>query len=158
MAVGIDTSRLSPWAQKQILDKLRAQNAQRATQLAQADRERKGKYNNTPAEKATAEGLKIRFDSKREAARYDELMLMLAAGQIEDLRLQAEYTLQGAFTTPDGNRVRAIRYIADFTYRDVKTGETVVEDVKSPATKTRVYSIKRKLMREKYGIEIHEVM
>ena len=33
----------------------------------------------------------------------------------------------------------------------------VVEDVKSPATKTRVYEIKKKLMRERFGIDVREV-
>ena len=33
----------------------------------------------------------------------------------------------------------------------------VVEDVKSEATKTRVYAIKRKLMRERLGIDVREV-
>lgn len=65
----------------------------------------------------------------------------------------------------EGRRVRAIRYQADFSYErptapDV-TGEIhwlkVVEDVKSRATKTRVYEIKKKLLQEKFGIEIREV-
>lgn len=33
----------------------------------------------------------------------------------------------------------------------------VVEDVKSPATRTRTYLDKRKLMREIHGIEVKEV-
>ena len=35
--------------------------------------------------------------------------------------------------------------------------DRVVEDVKSRATKTRVYEMKKKLMREKFGIEIQEI-
>ena len=46
----------------------------------------------------------------------------------------------------DGKVVeRAVVYKADFTYRDEETGQDVVEDVKSKATKTRDYIIKRKL-------------
>ena len=103
--------------------------------------------------------------SKKEARRYDELMAMLRAGQIRDLKLQPQFTIQEAYTTPEGQRVRAIRYQADFSYKRPTepdcTGEVhwlrVVEDVKSRATKTRVYEIKKKLMREKLGIEIQEV-
>jgi hypothetical protein len=51
---------------------------------------------------------------------------------------------------------RAAYYIADFVYTTC-TGKKVVEDVKSPATRTDVYKIKKKLMRQKYGIEIKEV-
>lgn len=99
----------------------------------------------------------ITFDSQKEAARYDALMLLLAAGEIKDLRLQPEFTLQEAFTTPQGERVRAVRYRADFSYkRRVKEGvdtrwegvdtrwERVVEDVKGFRTKD--YELKRKLM------------
>ena len=100
-------------------------------------------------------------------------MLMLRAGQIRELKLQPQFTLQEAYTTPEGNRVRAIRYDADFSYYVLTTelyvadgvGSTkaedewkyVVEDVKSKATKTRVYAMKKKLLREKYGIDIVEV-
>jgi len=39
----------------------------------------------------------------------------------------------------------------------VATGEVVVEDVKSPATKTAVYCLKKKLIKALYDIEIVEV-
>lgn len=92
----------------------------------------------------------ITFDSQKEAGRYDELMLLLCAGEIKDLKLQPEFTLQEAFTTPQGERVRAIKYRADFSYkRRVREGvdtrwERVVEDVKGFRTKD--YELKRKLM------------
>lgn len=54
-----------------------------------------------------AEG--IRFDSKKEAGRFRELQAMLQAGLIRELRLQQDFTLQEAYTTPDGRRIRAIR-------------------------------------------------
>lgn len=40
---------------------------------------------------------------------------------------------------------------------DMENWRQVVEDVKSKATKTRVYSVKKKLMLEKFGILIREV-
>ena len=83
-------------------------------------------------------------------------MLLLRRGEISDLRVQPEFTLLEAYTTPNGERVRALRYRADFSYR--RNGELIVEDVKSAATRTRVYLDKRKMMQEKYGITVREVM
>lgn len=97
----------------------------------------------------------IRFDSKKEAARYRALMAMLQAGAIRDLKLQPEFTLIEAFKMPDGTQVKAERYRADFSY--VQDGELIIEDVKSPATrKNRVYINKRKQMADK-GYKIMEV-
>ena len=152
--MGIDISRLSPSAQDQIMRKLAAQNLERMAR--QQEKKQGSKYHNTPTPRHTDDGKEIRFDSKKEAERYDELMILLKAGKISELRLQADFTLQEAYTLPNGNRVRAIRYKADFTYKD-ESGNLVVEDVKSKATKTRAYGIKKKLMLEKFGIEIQEV-
>lgn len=102
----------------------------------------------------------ITFDSRKEAGRYVELMSMLRAGEIEGLRLQPEFTLQEAFTTPEGEKVRALRYRADFSYRrKVREGadtrmETVVEDVKG--FRTKEYELKKKLMAGQ-GITVREV-
>lgn len=168
--MGIDFSRLSPSAQDQIMRKLAAQNLER---MAQQQKKQSSKYHNTPTPRQTDDGKEIRFDSKKEAERFDELMILLKAGKIKDLKLQPQFTLQEAYTTPDGVRVRAIRYQADFSYERLVTNkyatdggvnyeyidewEKVVEDVKSKATKTRVYGIKKKLMLEKFGIEIREI-
>lgn len=99
---------------------------------------------------------KLRFDSKKEARRYDALVVLLKSGEITDLKIQPEFTLVEAYTTPEGERVRAMRYRADFSYK--QGGKLVVEDVKSSATRTRVYLDKRKLMRERHGIEVREVI
>lgn len=159
--MSIDVSRLSPWAQRQIAAKLLAKE------------QAKRKYNNTPAERLTDSGKTIRFDSQKEARRYDELMLLLKAGKIRDLRLQPQYTLQEAYTTSAGEHIRAVRYVADFSYEElvhrayqqdggysfeyVDEWHLAVEDVKSTATKTDKYAIKKKLMREKYGITVREI-
>lgn len=167
--MGIDINRLSPSAQAQIMQKLAAQNREKAEKLAQEQTAKENKYRNIPDGRNGAER-EIRFKSRKEARRYDELMLMLKAGQIRDLKLQPQFTLQEAYTTPEGNRVRAIRYDADFSYEIMRPywkgyeehcpdegWYYVVEDVKSRATKTRVYAIKKKLMAEKYGIEVQEI-
>lgn len=115
------------------------------------------KYNNVPDNRTTPGGKHIRFDSKKEADRYDDLMLLLRAGQIRNLKLQPEFTLQEAFKTPEGQAVRAIRYKADFEY-DRHDGSGfwthIIEDVKG--LKTRQYLLKKKLMQEK-GLTITEV-
>ena len=98
---------------------------------------------------------KLKFDSRKEARRYDALVVLQSSGEITDLRVQPEFTLIEAYTTPDGDRVRAMRYRADFSYR--RGGELIVEDVKSPATRTRVYLNKRKMLLDKYGITVTEV-
>lgn len=127
-----------------------------AYQKYMSQRAKKSKYHNVPTERVTPAGNKIRFDSKKEAKRYDELLAMLKAGEIRDLRLQVEFTLQAAYTTHDGQRIRAIRYKADFAYYTAG-GEYIVEDVKSRATQTPQYSMKKKLMAGELGIQIREV-
>lgn len=123
------------------------------------------KYHNNPAVRGS-----IRFDSQKEAARYDELILLLKTGKIRSLKLQPEFTLQEAFTTPEGERIQAIKYRADFSYDILRHNryedydgvewldewEPVIEDVKSRGTKTPLYQMKRKMMMEK-GYRITEV-
>ena len=123
----------------------------------------------------TASGAVLRFDSQKEARRYDELAALERAGKIRDLRMQVDFTLQEAYTDGEGRRVRAIRYRADFAYRRKPNGQApstdigelwdimemkwplVVEDVKSRATRTKEYVMKRKLMKERFNIDIQEV-
>ena len=153
--MSIDINSLPPWAQKQIADKVARQMREKAENIASNGGKGKRKYKNIPTERSGAES-KIKFDSQAEARRYDELMLLLKAGKIRDLRLQHDFTLIEAYTTPDGKRVRAERYKADFTYW--RNGEFFVEDVKGGnATKTKTYEIKKKQMLDKYGITITEV-
>lgn len=104
------------------------------------------KYRNTVA---VVNGIK--FDSQKEANRYSQLMVSLKAGIISDLRLQEDFTLQEAYTSPDGRRIRAIRYRADFTY--IRNGQKIIEDTKG--FETEVFKMKRKMMEAKgYHIEV----
>ena len=102
------------------------------------------KYNNT---KIRVDGRL--FDSKAEAARWQELQLLERAGEITELERQVEYEL-----IPKQKGERAVKYIADFRYVD-NEGKTVVEDTKG--VKTPVWIIKRKLMRRVHGIRVREV-
>lgn len=139
------------------IDDLGAAAQRRAMQLYAAARGRGDaepeKGNKYHAEKVDRG--KLKFDSRKEARRYDALVVLQSRGEIADLRVQPEFTLIEAYVTPDGERVRAMRYRADFSYR--RGGELIVEDVKSQATRTRVYLNKRKMMLDKYGITVTEV-
>lgn len=90
----------------------------------------------------------IMFDSKHEAMRYQELWLLERAGDISNLRLQVPFEL-----IPKSKYGMPIRYIADFVYND-NSDNLIVEDAKG--VKTPVYRLKRRMMAEKYGIEIKE--
>lgn len=166
MAVKIED--LPPWAQAQAQRKMAEQRRPKAPPPSPTPPPWAGggeKYHNVRTQRTLEDGSKVDFDSKKEARRYDELIAMLRAGEIRELKLQPQFTIQEAYTTPEGRRVRAIRYQADFSYERPTapdcTGTVhwlpVVEDVKSRATKTRVYEIKKKLLQEKFGIEIREV-
>lgn len=109
----------------------------------------------------------IVFDSKKEARRYSELLLLEKAGAIQNLQTQVKYILiPSQYETferysktgkrlKDGRRCieKECAYIADFTY--IKDGALVVEDTKG--FRTTEYIIKRKMMLHVYGIRINEV-
>ena len=167
--MGVDVKDLPPAYQAQALRKLmeRERRKQSAPFPSPADAPTGGgrKYHNKPTERVTPAGNVLRFDSQKEARRFDELSALERAGTIRDLRMQVDFTLQEAYTDGEGRRVRAIRYKADFTYMKQsfvdRDGEwqwaLVVEDVKSRATRTKEYILKRKLMKERFNIDIQEV-
>ena len=109
-------------------------------------RNRRGKFN---AIKTVVGG--IRFDSKREAARYLQLVASERAGEISDLRLQPVFVLH-AYHPMTGERTAIGKYRADFTY--VESRAAVVEDVKGMLTP--IYRWKKKHLRAEYGIDIRE--
>ena len=97
------------------------------------------------------------FDSMKEAQRWTELKLLERAGEISFLERQPTFVLIPK-QVRDGKVIeRQTVYKGDFSYTDNKTGETVVEDVKSPITRTKEYILKRKMMLWEYGIIIKEV-
>jgi len=92
-----------------------------------------------------------RFDSKKEAEYYQELLLRIKAGEIKSITLQPEYVLQEAFRK-NGKHHRAIKFRADFEvlYPD---GKIEIIDVKG--YKTKEFKIKQKLFEAKYpGLEL----
>lgn len=91
----------------------------------------------------------ITFDSKREAARYQELKLLELAGQIKGLELQPVFQL----LVKTGKSVG--KYKADFKYYDMTKKQWITED--SKGVRTPVYRLKKKIIEEVYGITINEV-
>lgn len=90
----------------------------------------------------------IKFDSKKEARRYQELKIMERAKIITNLRLQPRYQLQERYTNGDGKKIREMSYVADFEYHDTVSGLLTVEDVKG--MKTKEYLLKKKLFEKVY--------
>lgn len=87
----------------------------------------------------------IMFDSKHESEVYTELKLRQRAGEIAAMAMQVRFRL--------GER---IEYVADFVTIDAAGAHVI--DAKSEATRRdKVYRIKKKLMWEKWEIEIEEV-
>lgn len=115
------------------------------------------KGNKYSAEKTEIDGHK--FDSRKEAQRYAELRLLEKVGEISELKTQVKYVLIPKQKRSDGKTERECYYLADFVYQ--QNGATVVEDVKGyrdPASAAYAkYTIKRKLMLERYGIEVREI-
>jgi len=117
------------------------------------------KYRNVPTGK---------YHSKKEAKRAQALRLREQAGTIRNLREQVSFDLIPRQTGPDGKVIeRACRYIADFAYEEAADPLSgpgwemlpwtlVVEDVKSPVSRTADYIIKRKLMLYVHCIAVKE--
>lgn len=97
-----------------------------------------------------------KFDSMKEAARYQELKLLERAGEIRDLKRQVPFVVIPAQYDDKGKLLeREVKYVADFTYVEKGRLTRTVEDVKG--LKTDVYKIKRKLMLYRNGIRIKEI-
>lgn len=87
------------------------------------------------------------FHSKKEAARYGELILLEKAGEISQLTCQPRYPM-----VVNGHKV--CTYVGDFAYLS-REGLPVTEDVKSAYTaKLSEFRTKAKLFRALYGREI----
>lgn len=108
------------------------------------------KYN---SKKTFVDGQK--FDSRKEANRYQELLLLEKVGAIKNLSRQVKFVLIPSQRDEATGKIleRECSYRADFKYTE--GGKTVVEDVKG--FRTKEYIIKRKLLLWRYGIKIREV-
>lgn len=93
------------------------------------------KYRNKPT---VIDG--IRFDSKAEAKRYQELELLQRSRGIYDLKRQVTFALYGKNGSP------ICKYRADFMYSE--NDRVVIEDVKG--VETADFKLKRKLFNDNY--------
>jgi hypothetical protein len=101
----------------------------------------------------------LKFASKREALRYDELCNLELAGEIKFLQVHPRYPLQsedGSVTIryPNG---RVAVYTADFQYEeqnDDGTETVVTEDVKSKPTMTEASTLRMAVFSSLYGREV----
>lgn len=104
------------------------------------------------AKKTEVDG--IVFDSQKEAMRWCELKLMERGGMIRELKRQMRVEL-----IPKTDKYRAVNYVADFEYRDAKTGLVVYEDVKGcrEGAAYEMFKLKKKLMYWRWGKDIIEI-
>ena len=88
----------------------------------------------------------IRFDSKGEAVRWEQLKLRQRAGEIWNVKRQVRFPLHAA-----GDGMKIGEYIADFTYCDKKSHGVVVEDFKgAPPTPLARWKVKHLIA--EYGV------
>ncbi len=132
----IDLSKLGPSAQAQL----------QALGITAA--KTRNKYGVSAPEQRTVDG--IQFASKKEALFFVELCRTLGRDKIAR---QPRYTLQEAFTGPDGTRHREIAYVADFLIT-TPDGQQSVCDVKGALTE--IFKLKHKLFVNRYKQVLHQ--
>jgi len=118
------------------------------------------KYHNIPIQ---VDGIKFR--SKKEARRYQELLMAEKAGLISELKVHPRFPINlDNWVKPNGEMIghaHICDYIADFSY--LKDGHRVVEDTKGKDprtgwdTRTEAYKLKKVIMRIINGIDVMEV-
>lgn len=130
--------------------------------------QKKSKYRNEVCEYKG-----IKFDSKKEMERYIFLSSLQERGEISNLQhhcqieivphivgyKEVEKKIKNSTKIVKKEYViqKAINYEPDFTYLD-KNGNFHIEDVKgSKKTLTKVFQLKRKLLRAINGIEVEEI-
>jgi hypothetical protein len=88
----------------------------------------------------------LKFDSKREAARYDELRLLERAGKISNICLQEKFPIVIG-------GVKVCEVWADFTYTE--NGRLIREDVKGKDNRESM--LKRKLVKAVHSVDFEIV-
>lgn len=96
-----------------------------------------------------------KFDSALEYKRWVYLKCLEAEGTIKNLVRQVPYTLIPTLYKDGKVLYRECKYVSDFEYDMVSTGEHIVEDVKGIVLP--IFKIKQKLMYDKFGVEVRVV-
>ncbi|MBX5131627.1 DUF1064 domain-containing protein [Rhizobium lentis] len=128
-------------------------NLSREEARAILSKPKRPKYGNV---KVTIDG--HTFDSRKEGDRYLVLKAKEKAGEISHLDVQPKFKLLINGSALKYESGRQAVYIADFAYFDPSIGKRIVEDVKSPATKTPLYKLKKALVEKIYpAVKIIEI-
>lgn len=91
----------------------------------------------------------IKFQSKLESDRYQQLMLLAQAGEICDLSLQFEFQIiHGCINPETGEKQKSSYYVADFVYLDCRNHKWIAEDTKGVETKD--FKLKWKIVKSMY--------
>ena len=124
--------------------------------LKQGDKAKVAKRNKFNASKVECDSMT--FDSNKEHRRYIELKAMQQRGEIFGLDHHTKFELAPKTKIEGEKRAKpALRYFADFTYYMI-SGEYIVEDVKSEATRKKdSYRNKKHLMKTVLNIDVREV-
>ncbi len=88
----------------------------------------------------------IAFDSKKEAAYYEDLLWRQRTGAVKSIELQPKFVLQPGYKR-EGKKIRPIIYKADFKVTEAD-GNIYYVDTKG--MKTPVYLLKKKMLLYKY--------
>ena len=109
---------------------------------------KRSKYN---ARKVTIDG--VTFDSAKEAARWQELVLLEKAGTITNLFRQMPFQLAPAVKLHGEKRTKpAVKAIIDFVYYDNEKQRCIYEDTKGDDTD--ISRLKRHLLKAHHGIDV----
>lgn len=89
----------------------------------------------------------LKFDSKKEANYYLTLKAKRINGEIRSIKLQPEFLILRGFTLENGERIKGIKYVADFEV-EYADGHKEIVDVKG--LRTDVYKMKKKMLLDMY--------
>ena len=99
----------------------------------------------------------IRFASKAESRRYQELRLLAAAGRIRGLKLQPRYKLYANLGGEADKPVAVCVYVADSEYEELHGKIWVLTTEEIKGFETAVWKLKRKFFRACYGRDIRVI-
>lgn len=89
----------------------------------------------------------IRWDSQREYARWCELKMLERAHKVSGLERQVTYKLADGVKFEGAKRAQPpLRIKVDFRYFDMEACQWILEDLKSPASVTTAFTIRRHLL------------
>lgn len=116
-----------------------------------AEAQGKNKFSAEPTERIRDNNV-VKFASKKEARRYDDLLVMESAGEIDYLKLHPSYPLKNEHVEIRYPNGRLAVYTADFEY--LENDITITEDVKSKATMTEAATLRMAVFSSLYEREV----